>query len=123
MLGETAPAIGTPEFGNAFEQLAPMELKAYQAYRNPELEIRYWRAASGLEVDFILGDMEVALEIKGKRRIHKSDVSPMKALLQEHRVKKALIVSLEDEPRTLESSITVVPWRKFLDMLWDGELL
>ncbi len=26
-----------------------MELKAYQAYKNPELDIRYWRTSSGFE--------------------------------------------------------------------------
>ena len=29
------------EFGNSFEHYILMELKAYQAYRNPELDIRY----------------------------------------------------------------------------------
>ncbi len=33
-----------------------IEFKAYQAYRNPELDIRYWRTSTGFEVDFILDD-------------------------------------------------------------------
>ena len=46
------PRIGTPEFGKSFEHYILMELKVYQAYRNPELDIRYWRTSSGYEVDF-----------------------------------------------------------------------
>ena len=53
-LARRRPAMGTPEFGNAFEQLILMELKAYRAYRDPELEITFWRTSSGVEVDFIL---------------------------------------------------------------------
>jgi hypothetical protein len=34
-----------------------MELIAYQAYRNPELEISCWRTSTGYEVDFILGQI------------------------------------------------------------------
>jgi hypothetical protein len=36
--------------------LAVIEFKAYQACRNPELDIRYWRTSTGFEVDFILDD-------------------------------------------------------------------
>jgi len=50
-LSRRAPRIGTPEFGKSFEHYILMELKAYQAYRNPELDIRYWRTSSGFEVD------------------------------------------------------------------------
>jgi len=66
-LARRTPRIGTPEFGHSFEQYIIMELKAYQAYRNPELEIRYWRTSTGFEVDFILGDMDVAIEVKVHR--------------------------------------------------------
>lgn len=44
-----------------------MELKAYQAYKNPALNIRYWRTSTGFEVDFILDDMIAAIEVKGHK--------------------------------------------------------
>jgi predicted AAA+ superfamily ATPase len=100
-----------------------MELKAFQAYRNPELDIAFWRTASGLEVDFVLGDMEVAIGVKGKKKVFRKDLTAMKTLQKEHQVKKAFVVSLEEEPRKLESSIWVLPWRTFLDKLWDGDIL
>ena len=114
--------IGSGEFGKAFEQLILMELKAYQAYRQPELDIRFWRTASGFEVDFVLGDMQVAIEVKGSARVHDGDLAGLRALREDHRVKRSLVVSLERQPRTVAPGIEVLPWRTFLDQLWSGAL-
>jgi predicted AAA+ superfamily ATPase len=121
-LARQAPRMGTPEFGKSFEHYILMELKAYQAYRNPELDICFWRTASGFEVDFVLGDMEVAVEVKGSHRIHSGHLRGLKALLEEHRVRRAVVVSLEKQPRTLEGSIEVLPWQVFLEALWSSDL-
>lgn len=121
-LARRVPRIGTPEFGNSFEHYILMELKAYQAYRNPELDIRYWRTSTGFEVDFILGDMNVAIEAKGSHRIHSTHTRALRALLEEHTVKQAVIVSLEKQPRKPDSYIEVLPWKVFLEALWSGEL-
>ena len=99
-----------------------MELKAYQAYRNPELDIQYWRTSTGFEVDFILGEIDAAIEIKGSHRIHSAHIRGLKALLEEHTVKRAVIISLEEQPRTVDSHIEVLPWKVFLEKLWSGEL-
>lgn len=122
-LARRRPEAGTPEFGKAFEQFVLMELKAYQAYQNPELDIRYWRTSSGFEVDFILGDMDVAIEVKASERIHSGHAKSLRALLEEHSVKKAIIVSRERQPRNLDTSISVLPWQQFLDRLWAGSLI
>lgn len=121
-LARRVPRIGTPEFGNSFEHYILMELKAYQAYRNPELDIRYWRTSTGFEVDFILGDMNVAIEVKGSHRIHSTHTRGLRALLEEHTVKEAVIVSLEKQPRKPDPYIEVLPWKVFLEALWSGEL-
>ena len=121
-LARRAPRIGTPEFGNSFEHYILMELKAYQAYRNPELDIRYWRTSTGFEVDFVLDDMAVAIEVKGSQRVHSTHTRGLRALLEEHTVKRAVIVSLEKQQKKLDSSIEVMPWQVFLNTLWSGEL-
>ena len=99
-----------------------MELKAYQAYRNPEMDIRYWRTTSGFEVDFVLDDMITAIEVKGSPRIHSNHTKGLRALLEEFKVKNPIIVSLEKQPRIIESAIEVLPWQFFLERLWSGEL-
>jgi predicted AAA+ superfamily ATPase len=119
-LARRSPKIGTPEFGHSFEHYILMELKAYQAYRNPELNIRYWRTSTGYEVDFIFDDMKVAVEVKGTERIHSGHTKGLKALIEEHSVKRAIIVSLEKQPRKTKSDIEVLPWQVFLEKLWSG---
>jgi predicted AAA+ superfamily ATPase len=121
-LSRRSPKMGTPEFGHSFENYILMELKAYQGYRQPELDIRYWRTTTGFEVDFILGDMDVAIEVKSSQKIHSGHLRGMRALLEEHQVKRSVVVSLEKHGRKIESRIEVLPWQLFLEKLWAGEL-
>lgn len=117
------PGIGTPEFGKSFEHYLLMELKAYQAYVQPDLPITYWRTSAGQEVDFLLGDRRVAIEIKGGRRVHEGDIHATEALLEDGPVKRCFVVCLEKEPRTIKKNIEVLPWNVFLDRLWGGDIL
>jgi predicted AAA+ superfamily ATPase len=121
-LARRTPRIGTPEFGKSFEHFILMELKAYQAYKNPELDICYWRTSTGYEVDFILGDMNVVIEAKASQRVNSRNFKAMRALMEEHTVERAVIVSLEKENRKLDSGVEIMPWQDFLAALWSGEL-
>jgi predicted AAA+ superfamily ATPase len=69
-----------------------------------------------VEVDFILGRGEVAIEVKGSSRIDSSDLRPLKAFIQGYRPAKALVVCNERLPRVHEE-IRILPWREFLTML------
>jgi predicted AAA+ superfamily ATPase len=120
-LARRQPKIGTPEFGKAFEHYILMELKAYQAYRNPDWPITYWRTSTGREVDFILGDKDLALEIKGSARIHEGDIGGLQALLEDGPVKKCCLVCLEKKPRQLTKNIEAMPWSMFIERLWGGD--
>jgi predicted AAA+ superfamily ATPase len=66
--------------------------------------------------------MNVAIEVKGSHRIHSTHTRGLRALLEEHTVKQAVIVSLEKQPRKPDSYIEVLPWKVFLEALWSGEL-
>jgi len=119
-LARCKPQPGSREFGKAFEQYILMELKAYQAYRNPDMPITFWRTAAGREVDFILGDKNLAVEIKGSSRVHEGDTRSLEALPEDGPVENACIVSLEEQPRILTKNIEMLPWRIFLEKLWQG---
>lgn len=121
-LARRQPRAGGSEFGKSFEHYVLMELKAYQAYKNPDMPIAFWRTSSGQEVDFILGDKELALEIKGSRRVHEGDLRALTSLREDGPVKKRVVVCLEDEPRTAQK-IEILPWRRFLERLWGGDLV
>lgn len=114
------PRIGSSEFGKSFEHYILMELKAYQAYRKPEMPLSFWRTSGGEEVDFILGDKKLAVEIKGSRRVHEGDLGALKTLLEDGPVKHAAIVCLESEPRKIAAGIEILPWKLFLEQLWRG---
>jgi predicted AAA+ superfamily ATPase len=120
-LAKRQPKIGSQEFGKAFEHYILMELKAYQAYRNPDMPLTFWRTSTGREVDFILGDKRLAIEIKGSSRVHEGDIGGLQALLDDGPVKKCCIVCLEKQPRQLTKNIEAIPWQMFVERLWSGE--
>jgi len=109
---------GTPEFGEALETYLMHELRSYSDYVSGE-SLAYWRSTSGFEVDFILGD-HTAVEVKAKGNVGSQDLKSLRALAEERKLKRYLCVSLEPRAREV-SGITVVPYREFLDVLWDGK--
>ncbi len=122
-LSRRQPLLGSPEFGKAFEHYILMELKAYQAYRNPDMPITFWRTSTGREVDFILGEKELAVEIKGSPRVHEGDIRSLQALIEDGPIKKRCLVCMEKQSRNLANNIQVLPWQIFLEQLWNGELI
>ncbi len=73
-------------------------------------------------MDFILGQGEVAIEVKGTSRVDNADLRPLKTFIQEHRPARAFVVCNEGAPRVHED-IRILPWRDFLKMLWNGEVI
>jgi len=109
---------GTPEFGEAFETYLMHELVSYSNYLSGE-PLFYWRSTSGYEVDFIIGD-HTAIEVKAKQNIAPADIRPLRALAEEKKLKRYLCVSLEPRMRKIEE-VTVLPYKEFLEALWNGE--
>lgn len=109
---------GTPEFGEAFETYIFHELICYRDYMGEE-PLSYWRSTSGFEVDFIIGD-HTAIEVKAKENLSPADLKPLRALAEEKKLKRFLCVSLEPHRREI-AGVTVLPYKDFLEMLWNGE--
>jgi predicted AAA+ superfamily ATPase len=119
--GQLAP--GTELFGKAFENWVFHELCAYNAYSGTGAPLSYWRLPSGIEVDFVVGQMEVAIEAKGTEQVRADAGRSLEELKRDQgRVGKRLIVSLEPRLRRLENGIEVLPWRRFVEDLWAGKL-
>ena len=113
-----------PEFGRALEHFVLMELLAWRAHREVDVPVCYWRTKSGLECDFILGrDGEVAIEVKGSASLRPREFRPIRAYMDEHRPRQAIIVCNENAPRRTGDGIWVLPWRRFLERLWADEIL
>jgi predicted AAA+ superfamily ATPase len=75
-----------------------------------------------MEVDFILGDHEVAVEVKATDNIQTRHLKGLKAFAEEYTVKKQIVVSTDPVER-LVGGISVMPWRVFLQRLWDGAVI
>jgi uncharacterized protein len=110
------------QFGKAIEHFILMEILAHRAYRELDYDVNFWRTKSGLEVDFVLGQGEVAVEVKGASRIDNTDLRPLRAFIQEYHPARAFVVCNERTPR-MHEDIRILPWRDFLKMLWNGEVI
>lgn len=123
-LGRRRPQPGTPEFGKSLEHVVWMELRAFKAYREPDLDISYWRSASGFEVDFLLGPKQLAVEVKSGR-VHESDLKGLSALSDDGPVGQRVVVCLESDARLLRDRhgpVLCLPLTQFVDRLWGGQL-
>ena len=114
---------GSELFGKALENYIFHELPAYLEYRDRRMDISYWRLASGVEVDFVVGDMVAAIEIKATQRLGGNHFSGLKAIRDDHPgVGHRILVCLEPRRRLREDGIEILPVREFLEKLWDDEL-
>ncbi len=109
------------EFGKAFEHFMLMEITAYNSYMKKGVTINFWRTKSGVEVDFVLGQGEIAIEVKGSSRIDKKDLNGLKAFHKEYFSKRNILVCNEKEKRII-GEIEILPWEIFLQELWAGKI-
>jgi predicted AAA+ superfamily ATPase len=114
---------GSELYGKAFENWVFHELVAYNAYADADAMISYWRLPSGIEVDFIVNDMQIAIEAKSSARITSDHLKGLRNLARDHNeVQRRLVVSLEKKPRRTDDGIEVLPATTFVKALSQGDL-
>jgi predicted AAA+ superfamily ATPase len=99
-----------------------MELAAHRSLSGLDYEISFWRTKTGLEVDFVLGGGEIAIEVKGTSRVDPKHLRGIATFLQEFSPKKAIVVCSEQQERVC-GPIRIMPWMTFLEKLWDGSII
>lgn len=112
--------------GHAFENYIFLELQAYKELNKKRYEISYWRTKSGLEVDFILGRGDVAIEVKISSLVQKQDLRGLIEFTKEHNPQLSIVVSLEPNKRILtigDKKIIIYPVEEFLSELWEGLII
>lgn len=113
--------------GKSFEHFILMELIAYRDYLRKRFEIQYWRTKTGHEVDFILGNADIAIEVKISDQVHKEDLKGLIAFCEEFPNTSAIVVSQDKRSRKLEIAhnqfILILPWNEFLTQLWQGDII
>ena len=110
------------QFGRALEHLVFTELAAHSSYRELHYPIRFWRTKQGVEVDFVLGDGQVAIEVKGTSVPSGQDLQGLRVFRDEYRSRKLILVCNGSQPRLVDG-IAILPWREFLERLWAGEII
>jgi predicted AAA+ superfamily ATPase len=119
--GKVAP--GSELFGRAFEHLIYMELTAHSSYSKATYPIAYWKTGSGFEVDFVLGEHEIAVEVKGTGMVTNKHLKGIRAFKDEYRARANIVASMDTNPRKTEDGIDILPWKVFLDRLWAGNII
>jgi len=109
-------------FGHAFEHFIYLEMLAHSSYHEIDYEINFWRTKSGLEVDFVLGNGEVAVEVKSTAMVAKRALRSIKTFIDLYEPRQAIVVCNESEER-VHSGIRIMPWRIFLRKLWRNEII
>jgi predicted AAA+ superfamily ATPase len=109
-------------FGRAFEHLVFMELVAHASCSELTYDIHFWRTKAGAEVDFVLGDGEVAVEVKGTSRVDDRDLRGLRLFAETHRPRMSIVVCNEAAERVVDG-IRIIPWRSFFQELWEGRII
>jgi predicted AAA+ superfamily ATPase len=110
-------------FGKAFENWVFHELRCYKAYRQMDAEISFWRLSTGIEVDFIINDMELAIEVKASSSINPGHLRNLRELIKDQpQVKRRIVVCNEKLSRRTEDKIEILSFADFSRQLWAGEL-
>lgn len=110
--------------GKALENYILQELIAYNSQKELDYTINYWRTKTGLEVDFLINS-KVAIEVKISNNIHSTHLNGIKALNEEIKLDKSLIVCLEPKQLVIKhkgSLINILPVETFLKELWLGNI-
>lgn len=113
---------GSEAFGKAFEHLIYQEVYAHSSYSDLNYPISYWRTASQLEIDFVLGDHEVAIEVKATENANTRHLNGLKKFSEEYPVRKSILISNDPYPRVIDN-IEILPWNIFSQKLWAGEII
>ena len=115
---------GTELFGKAFESWVFHELSAHRSYSEQFYDLSYWRLPSGIEVDFVVNDMECAIEAKGSARATSDHLRGLREIVRDHpKVKRRILVCMEPRARRTEDGIDILPAVEFARRVWAGKLL
>lgn len=113
---------GGESFGKAFEHFIYHEIISHSHYSDLNYPVSYWRTASKIEIDFVLGDHEVAIEVKSTDSAKPRHLSGLASFGEEYSTKKQILVTNDLNPRQA-GSVTILPWKVFLDQLWGGAII
>jgi len=113
---------GAELYGKAFENWVFHELCARNSYSNAFAKLAYWRLPSGIEVDFIVNDMQLAIEAKAAAKVTQDHLKGLREVARDHRgIKQRMIVCLERTSRRTDDGIWILSANEFTNRLIRGD--
>jgi predicted AAA+ superfamily ATPase len=119
--GDVLP--GSELFGRALEHFLHMEITAHASYSGKSYPVYFWKTSSGTEVDFILGDHEIAIEVKSTDNAQPKHLKGLRQFREEYTTRRSILVSLDERERATEDGMEILPWKIFLKRLWADEII
>ena len=104
--------------GAALEGLVAQHLRAWAAYRDPDIGLHYWRTKSGSEVDFVLYGKGVfaAIEIKRSAKVERKDLRALRSFREDYPEASATLLYQGRERLEIEG-VRCIPCESFLRKL------
>lgn len=121
LLNRTTLAQGTIEYGHAFEHFIVQELVAFIRYNHKKETLSYWRTHTGIEVDAVIGDAQVAIEIKSTNNIQSKHLKGLKSFVSDYPHARPIVVSLDKLTRKTDG-VEIMYVHHFLEALWKGKI-
>lgn len=116
--------LGSPQAGHALENWIFHELCCHRAYKDLYYDLSYWQLAQKAEVDFVINDMEVAIEVTSADRLGNQHLKGLREVKKEYpNIKRRIIVCGEPARRISDDNIEVYPFIDFVSALWGGEII
>jgi predicted AAA+ superfamily ATPase len=117
------PEPGSEAYGKAFENWIFHELHCYNEYQERFARFSFWRLSTGVEVDFIVNDLECAIECKSSERVHDHHLKGLRELKKDHpNCGRRILVSREPVSRKTNDGIEILSVNDFLLELWREDL-
>lgn len=115
---------GSELYGKAFENWVFHELVAHNSYSEAFAHLSYWRLTTGVEVDFVVNEMQVAIEAKATANVVSQHLKGLRELVRDHPdVGERVVVCLEPTSRRTSDGILILPPDEFCRRLNDGAFM
>lgn len=115
---------GSELYGKAFENWIFHELVSCNAYREAYAQLSFWRLTTGAEVDFVINDMQVAIEVKATTNVASHHLKGLRELARDHPdVGERVVVCLEPTSRRTSDGILILPAAEFCQQLSEGAFM
>lgn len=113
--------------GRSFEHFILLEIIAYLGLNEMDDPINYWRSKAKDEVDFVLKGGKIAIEVKISQNPSQHDFKGLVTFCKDYKPEQAYVVCQAARRRIVEIDnqykIEVIPWKDFLEKLWDKKVI